>query len=97
MSVCVGKSQVGNFVMCCIDIILMNAEYTDLLFLGQISKIISYNELEVYERSQINENLTKTLSIFTHSSLLSPDPFSELILKSSTKYLPKYTPLDPDL
>ena len=97
MSICVGKSQAGNFVTCRIDSILINAEYTDLFFLGQISEIISYNELGVYERSQINENLPKTLSIFPHSSLLSPDPFLELILRSSTIYLPKYTSFDPDL
>ena len=97
MSVCIGKSQAGNFTMCRIDSILINAYYMDLFFLSQISEIISYYELGAYELSQSNENLPETLSIFPYSSLLSADPFSELILRSSTIYLPKYTPFDPDL
>lgn len=56
MSFCVGKSETGNFVMCRIEHILINAEYTKLFFLGHISEIIPYYESGVYERSRTDEN-----------------------------------------
>ncbi|XP_043483992.1 uncharacterized protein LOC122512301 isoform X1 [Leptopilina heterotoma] len=103
MSVCVGKSTFGNFVICRIEIIVINSDNSNIYFIGRIKEIIPNTKLGVYETLSYNETLScdetsqDPLKIFPFSSLLSPDPIGEIVLSSSLYYLPKYSPFDPDL
>ena len=41
MNVCVGKNVCGNFIICKIELILLNEDYSDVFFIGSTREIVS--------------------------------------------------------
>ena len=98
MSICIGKSVWGNFLLCRIELILINHEKTNIFFIGRTSGIISNLEFGVCESVDFDKASNGILQIFLHSSPLAPHPLPEIVLTSSSAvYLPKYSPFDPDM
>ena len=98
MSVCIGKSILGNFIMCRIQLILIDISGTNIFFIGRTTEIVLNLDLGVYETVDIDKASHEIFQLFPYSSLLSPHPFPEIVLTSSNGvYLPKYSPFDPDM
>ena len=98
MSISIGKSIWGNFLLCRIELILINHDKTNIFFIGRTSEIISNLEFGVCESVDFDKASNEVLQIFPHSSLLAPHPLPEIVLTSSSAvYLPKYSPFDPDV
>ena len=98
MSICIGKSIWGNFIMCRIQLILINNNKLNIFFIGHTTEIVANLELGVYESIDINKATHEILQLFPYSSLLAPHPFPEVVLTSSIAvYLPRYAPFDPDM
>ena len=96
ISVCVGKNDFGNFIVCKIHCIIINSRFSNIVFVGRVKEIVFNSHVGVYENSS-NEAEDEVLSSFPYSSLLSPDPFLEVTIAGVLVYVPKYTPLDPNL
>ena len=58
MSICIGKSVWGNFLLCPIELILINDDKTNIFFIGRTSEIIS--NLEFVNQSTLIKHLTKS-------------------------------------
>ena len=96
LSVCVGKNKRGNFILCKINFILINTDYTEIAFIGTPKEIILNTSLGLYE-NYTDVCAAEVLSSFPYSSLLLPHPFLEVQIASIPVYLPKYAPFDADL
>ncbi|KAJ8671532.1 hypothetical protein QAD02_002791 [Eretmocerus hayati] len=99
MMLCVDKSEYGNFVKCKVLLILVSLDHSEIFFLGNTDEIIKCNDFGVYEIVEYagQEMRCKGLSIFSHSSLLSPEPFLQTEIQSVPVLLAKYEPFDPQL
>ena len=64
MSICVAKSEGGNFLTCRIKLILINRENTNIFFLGQTNEIIPYCEMGGSELLQLTKKLQKKWLFF---------------------------------
>ncbi|KAJ8685581.1 hypothetical protein QAD02_021374 [Eretmocerus hayati] len=94
--VCIDKNEYGNFILCQIQVILLNADVSDLFFLGHPSEIIECREVGVYEiLPQTEVTRLPETSIYPFSSLLSPDPIIEAKIGLKQVFLMKYAPFDP--
>ena len=96
MTICIGKNEYGNFLVCKITSIIINADYMDITFVGIVREIILIKSLGVYEINN-NESNQSVSSSFPYSSLLSPDPLPELTIISTPVFITKYALFDPDL
>lgn len=96
MFLCVGKDCYDYFTICKIKYILINNCYTNIYFLGSITKIIYNPDFGVYEEFQIESvdyNVEK-IFLFPYTSLLIPHPILQTDLHSIPVYVFKYEPLD---
>lgn len=98
-SICVEKNEYGHLIACKIEVMLVTNDYTQLYFVGRTFQIILNTDLGVYENVQYkgDENRSRWLTVFSHSSLLSADPLLESHIKSIPVYLMKYVPFDEDM
>ena len=93
MSVCIRVDEGGNFEICKIKIIIVYENLKKLYFVDETISIVENEEVGVYETVK-NNNCSK-LSIFSYSTLLSPDPIPSITFNSLTVYVPKYIPFNP--
>lgn len=94
MTICIGKNEVDNFVLCEISFMVINATFTNIAFFGKMKEIVLNSNLGVYEIDDRNdETITKS---FSYTSLLSPDLILQIEIADIKVYVPKYVPLDPD-
>ena len=96
MSICIGKNKYGNFLICTIYVIVINANKTEIAFIGPENEIIYNEDVSVFQHyeDEINTSIT---SSFSYSSLLSPDPLPQLTILSTPVYVPKYQPFDSNV
>ncbi|KAJ8678237.1 hypothetical protein QAD02_014024 [Eretmocerus hayati] len=99
MIVCVGKSIYGNYLICNIELIILNNDRTDISFVGNTEEIVLSEELGVYKivKYEEQEKSCSTLSVFPYSSLLSAEPLLQTTIKTVPVLQAKYVPFDPDL
>ncbi|KAJ8671095.1 hypothetical protein QAD02_002354 [Eretmocerus hayati] len=99
MMLCVDKSKYGNFVTCKISLILVSLDHSDVFFLGNTNEVVKNDDFGIYKFVEYasHEMRCKELSIFSHSNLLSPEPFLQTEIKSVPVLLAKYEPFDPQL
>ena len=98
LSVCVGKNQRGNFILCKINFIPINTDYTEIAFIGTPKEIILNTSLGLYENYKYTDVCAvEVLSSFPYFSSLLPHPFLEVQIASIPVYLPKYAPSDADI
>lgn len=75
----------------------MTENSNDLFFVGKEFEVIENNDLGVLEVDNKEFQNSVSQKIFLFSSLLSPDPFPEIIIKAIPVFLPKYAPFNTDL
>ena len=91
MLICISKSVWGNFLLCRIELILINYDKTNMVFIGRkVKSLLTWNQLTLIK------HLIKSYK-YSHICL-ARHPLPEIVLTSSNAvYLPKYSPFDPDM
>ncbi|KAJ8681794.1 hypothetical protein QAD02_017586 [Eretmocerus hayati] len=94
MSVCVGKDDCDNLILCKIRTILVNERSTTISFIGQTNSVKYNAQVGYYQDVEdIQRNVTFW---YPYSSLLSPDPIIQSYAESMKVFVTKYAPYDKD-